>query len=57
MFAYAPMVLVDIIVRFQTVKQSNPCQNGATCTNAGNSLGYTCKCLPGYSGTNCQISN
>jgi len=32
---------------------SNPCQNGAICgQNTGNS--YTCTCLPGYTGTNCQ---
>jgi len=32
---------------------NNPCQNGATCTNTGNS--YICTCPSGYSGTNCQI--
>lgn len=30
-----------------------PCQNGATCLNAGNG-NYTCSCRPGYSGVNCE---
>ncbi len=30
-----------------------PCQNGATCTN-NNLGGYSCSCLTGYTGTNCQ---
>ena len=32
---------------------SNPCQNGAPCTN-NNLGGYTCTCVTGYTGTNCQ---
>jgi len=32
---------------------SNPCQNGASCLNQG-TLAYSCACVPGYSGTNCQ---
>ena len=35
---------------------SNPCQNGATCTD-DNQGGYTCSCKPGYTGVNCQIGN
>ena len=31
---------------------SNPCQNGATCTDVVN--GYTCLCKAGYTGTSCQ---
>jgi len=31
---------------------SNQCQHGSTCVPAG--VGYTCKCQPGYSGTNCE---
>ena len=31
---------------------SNPCLNGANCTNLVN--GYICTCLPGYNGTNCE---
>ena len=32
---------------------SNPCLNGASCLNQGTSS-YTCTCVPGYGGTNCQ---
>ncbi|XP_048775118.1 von Willebrand factor A domain-containing protein 2-like [Ostrea edulis] len=32
---------------------SNPCQNGGTCHN-GNNL-YTCTCLPGWTGHDCEI--
>lgn len=31
---------------------SLPCQNGGTCNNEVNK--YTCTCLGGYSGTNCE---
>ena len=31
---------------------SNPCMNGATCTDAVNS--YTCACVAGYTGTHCE---
>ena len=31
-----------------------PCKNGATCTNTGEGS-YTCQCMDGYSGTNCEI--
>ena len=31
---------------------SNPCQNGATCNNGVN--GYTCNCMAGFTGDNCQ---
>lgn len=33
---------------------TNPCQNGGTCSEAGAS--YTCACIGGYTGTNCEIS-
>ena len=29
---------------------SNPCANGGLCVNNGNSGGYACQCLPGWSG-------
>ena len=31
---------------------SSPCQNGGTCTDHVNK--YTCSCIAGYTGTNCQ---
>ena len=34
--------------------QSNPCQNGGTCIDAANK--YTCNCVLGYSGANCETS-
>ena len=34
---------------------NNPCLNSGTCSVTGST--YTCSCLPGYSGTNCQICN
>lgn len=32
--------------------RSDPCQNGGTCTVKGNS--FKCKCVPGYTGTQCE---
>lgn len=32
---------------------SSPCQNGGTCHNGNNQ--YTCTCLPGWTGANCEI--
>jgi len=32
---------------------SNPCHNGGTCRDGEN---YTCNCVAGYNGTNCQTS-
>ena len=33
----------------------SPCENGGSCTDAVNS--YTCDCVDGYEGTNCEIGN
>ena len=32
-----------------------PCQNGGTCTDAINS--YSCACVAGYNGDNCETSS
>ena len=32
---------------------SNPCQNGATCTDGVN--GFSCSCAPGFSGELCEL--
>jgi len=33
----------------------NPCKNGGTCTS--NATGYTCGCLPGWKGANCDVED
>ena len=33
---------------------SNPCKNGATCNDLLNK--YTCTCVTGYQGTDCETS-
>ena len=34
---------------------SSPCQNGGTCIDAIDA--YTCDCVPGYDGTDCERGN
>ena len=34
---------------------SNPCQNGATCSDGVHS--YSCLCNSGYTGSNCETGN
>ena len=36
---------------------SNPCQNGGICSPNLNTQTYTCTCLSGLTGTNCNIGN
>lgn len=33
---------------------TDPCQNGGTCDETGGS--YSCECLPGYGGKDCQYN-
>ena len=33
---------------------NNPCKNGGTCTDGVNK--YSCRCVPGFTDTNCQTS-
>ena len=34
---------------------SSPCQNGGTCVDVVNA--YTCNCVPGYTGEDCETGN
>ena len=45
-------IIVDVVDINEC--ESNPCEDGGTCTDATNR--YSCKCLPGYTDKNCQTS-
>ena len=47
MYAFYDIYVLDI-----DECASSPCNNGSTCTDAVNS--YTCRCVAGYTGTNCK---
>lgn len=34
---------------------SDPCENGATCVEGNNDDDYSCLCLPGFKGKDCEI--
>ena len=48
----ARLLQCDILLIDIDECSSNPCMNGATCTDAVNS--YTCACVAGYTGTHCE---
>jgi hypothetical protein len=49
------MIILIIFVAGMTCA-NQPCQNGATCYNAGNS--YFCYCgATGFSGKNCELTS
>ena len=59
-FNYIFILLIYFISYFPflllvtTACSNNPCQNGGTCQLTGSGSTYTCNCVSGYSGTNCQ---
>ena len=46
------MYISDIVLVDINECSSNPCMNGATCTDAVNA--YTCGCVAGYTGSHCE---
>ena len=49
-FMFNIMLTCDYVLIDQCV--SNPCVNGANCTDGYND--YTCACVAGYTGKNCE---
>ncbi|KAH3812262.1 hypothetical protein DPMN_140688 [Dreissena polymorpha] len=45
-------IIVNVFYSDANECASSPCQNGATCNNLLDA--YTCTCVPGYEGTNCN---
>jgi len=50
------LIIFEILLKFLAKNgcSNSPCLNGATCTNINNNQSYSCNCLAGYSGSNCQ---
>ena len=48
------MVLCNIDNKITDIDdcEPNPCEHGGTCTDGVNS--YTCECVDGYTGVNCE---
>uniref|UniRef100_A0A1I8JAA5 Delta-like protein n=1 Tax=Macrostomum lignano TaxID=282301 RepID=A0A1I8JAA5_9PLAT len=53
--AYTGFYCTDRI-NYCTTTSGNPCQNGGTCSNTDTSPWYHCSCVPGYTGTDCEIN-
>ena len=43
---------IDIYITDIDDCKPSPCENGGTCTDGVNS--YTCECVDGYTGVNCE---
>ena len=56
LFAHENLIS-DIYFSFSDIDDCNshPCENGATCSDAGVN-NYTCTCMDGYEGKNCSQS-
>ena len=44
--------MISLIASDKNECSPDPCLNGATCVDGVNQ--YTCNCVPGYTGTNCE---
>ena len=52
-----PKITSFILILYLDIDEcaTNPCQNGGSCTDQVN--GYTCSCVDGYDGTDCETGN